>query len=485
MEKQIVGRQAEIETLSKILHSEEAEFLAIYGRRRIGKTYLIRQYFRQANCTFFEVTGKRKGSLKAQLATFKSAFEKVFLRGYEIAPLQSWQRAFDMLTDTLKKTSKHEKIILFFDELPWLVTRRSQLMQTLDHVWNTEWSELPNVKLIVCGSAASWMLKHFIYTKGGLHNRITARINLRAFTLQEVKNYLIYRNIHLNNQQIVELYMATGGVPFYLNSVEKGLSAAQNINNLCFTKEGILFEEFNKLYQSLFDKSEMHIEIIRAIAAHREGASLEQILHKAPHATSGGAFKERLDELESSGFIQGFSPYEAHKKGTYYKIYDEYTYFYLQWIEGFRPQILSEELNIWVKVSQTPRWHNWAGYAFESICFKNITNIRKSLGLEAILAKTASFRYTPKSKTEKGIQIDLLFDRADKVITLCEIKYCVGKFTIDKNYAENLANKLQMFRHITQTTKQIFLVLITPFGLNRNEYSDRLVFKEITMDEFF
>jgi len=485
MEKQIVGREVEIETLSKILNSEEAEFLAIYGRRRVGKTYLIRQYFRKASCIFFEITGKRECGLKEQLETFKVAFEKVFLRGYEIAPPKSWREAFKMLTRSLKEIPASEKVVLFFDELPWLVTPRSQFMQTLDHIWNTEWSELANLKLIVCGSAASWMLKQFIYTKGGLHNRITARIDLKAFTLKEVKNYLNYRGITLNSQQIVELYMSMGGVPFYLNSVEKGLSAAQNINKICFTKPGMLFDEFNKLYKSLFDKSETHIEIIRAIAVHRGGASLEQILKNSPHSTSGGLFKERLDELETSGFIQSFLPYKAHKKGIYYKIYDEYTYFYLQWIEDFARRSLSKELNHWEKISQTPNWYNWSGYAFESICFKHINKIRRSLGIDSIISKAGSFRYVPIGKKEKGAQIDLLFDRADRVITLCEIKYCTGKFTIDKKYSEDLDNKIDVFRRITKTKKQIFLAMITPYGVNRNEYSDRLVSKEITLDDFF
>ena len=485
MEKQIVGREAEIETLSKILNSEEAEFLAIYGRRRVGKTYLIRQYFRKASCVLFEITGKREGGLKEQLETFKIAFEKAFLRGYEIASPKSWQDAFKMLTRSLKEIPASEKVVLFFDELPWLVTPRSKFMQTLDHIWNTEWSELPNLKLIVCGPAASWMLKHFIYTKGGLHNRITARIELKAFTLKEVKNYLNYRKTPLNNQQVVERYMSIGGVPFYLNSVEKGLSAAQNINKICFTKSGILFDEFNKLYKSLFDKSEAHIEIIRAIAAHREGASLEQILKKTLHSTSGGIFKERLDELETSGFIQSFLPYKAHKKGIYYKIYDEYTYFYLQWIEDFARRTLPEESNYWEKFSQTPNWYNWSGYAFESICFKHINGIRKSLGIDSIISKTGSFRYAPTGKGKKGAQIDLLFDRADRVVTLCEIKYCTGKFTIDKRYSEILDNKIDVFRQITKTNKQIFLAMVTPYGVNRNEYSDRLVSKEITLDDFF
>lgn len=484
MEKQIVGRESAIETLSRLLNSNEAEFLAVYGRRRIGKTYLIRQYFRKADCILFEITGKKDGSIKDQLNTFKIAFQKVFLKGYEITLPKSWHDAFNMLTRSLQAIPRHKKVVLFFDELPWLVTPRSKFMQTLDHVWNTEWSEFSNLKLIVCGSAASWMLKHFIYTKGGLHNRITGRIALKAFTLKEVQDYLTYRGITLNNQQVVEFYMSMGGVPFYLKAIEKGFSATQNINKICFTSEGILFDEFNKLYRSLFDKSEAHIEIIRAIAASPEGASLEQILKKCRHSTSGGEFKKRLDELETSGFIQGFLPYKAHKKGIYYKIYDEYTYFYLRWIESFAHQTLLEEPNHWEKVSQTPAWYSWSGYTFEAICFKHINKIRKALGIDSIISKTGSFRHV-STDNEKGAQIDLLFDRADRVITICEIKYCIGKFTIDKKYSEILENKLEVFRRVTNTKKQIFLAMITPYGVHKNEYSERLVSREITLDALF
>lgn len=484
----VIGRKPEISLLTKLFNSNEAEFLALYGRRRVGKTYLIRQFCKTVPCIFFEVTGQKDGSFEQQLFNFSGALSKTFFKGLTVPPSKDWREAFNNLTTLIKQSDPEQKVVIFLDELPWLCTLHSHLMQCLDHIWNTEWSTLNNVKLIVCGSAASWMLEHFIYTKGGLHNRITGRICLRAFNLRETQQYLDYRGIALNEQQILELYMVMGGIPHYLKSVSKGLSAVQNINALCFTKEGLLFDEFKKLYASLYQNSEVYIRLIRLIASNRQGMSVHDLVQKDESFSSGGTLNERLAELEAAGFIHGLVPYGNKKKGKFYRILDEYTYFYLRWIEPFYEEIyaLGGEPHYWQKISQTPIWYNWMGYAFESVCFKHIEKIRVALGLEKISAKAGSWRYVPKaSDVDKGAQIDLLFDRADRVVTLCEMKSSNTAFVIDKRYAENLRNKMAVYRDKTKTTKQIFIAMITIHGLVHNEYAQELIHSEVVLKDLF
>ncbi len=485
--QKIIGRKSEIQILKKMLSSNDAEFLALYGRRRVGKTYLIRTFFRDSSCIFFEATGQKDGTMKEQLLNFAESISKTFFQGLNVQSPENWKDAFKSLTVLIKKMDKDKKVVLFFDELPWMVTPRSQFMQHLDYIWNTEWSDLGNLKLIVCGSAASWMLEHFIHTKGGLHNRITGRICLKPFNLEETRQYLKYREISLNHQQVLELYMVMGGIPHYLKSVSKGLSAVQNINNICFTKDGLLFDEFQKLYASLYKDSGVHIKLIRLIASSRQGISLNEIIEKDKNLSSGGTLRRRLLELEAAGFIHGMVPYGNKKKGIFYRILDEYTYFYLKWIEPISQSVdLLGEASYWGKISHTPNWYNWTGYVFESVCFKHVDKIRRALGIDKIISKVGSWRYVSGLSDEgKGAQIDLLFDRADRVVTICEIKSGFGKFSINKAYAENLRNKIAVYKNQINTKKQIFIAMITTHGLDKNEYSEELVSNEITLKDLF
>ncbi|TAK78182.1 MAG: AAA family ATPase, partial [Gammaproteobacteria bacterium] len=322
MKAMIIGREAEQKILQKIHHSSRAEFLAIYGRRRVGKTYLIKQYFSSQPCYYFQITGVKDGSMKEQLYEFTRTMEKVFYHpGTTLKEPHSWMQGLEMLTHAIEKYSEGKKIILFFDELPWLATKRSRLLQALDYYWNTKWVDNPKMRLIVCGSAASWIIENIISNKGGLHNRITAQLRLEPFSLNETKNFLKYRGITLSDKQILHIYMVVGGIPHYLNQIEKSLSAAQNIDKLCFNKNGILFNEFNNLIPALFDDAEVHKEFIRVIAKQRYGIERRELLKKLK-MPSGGRFNQRLIELEEAGFIISFKPYGHLKRGHYYRIND-------------------------------------------------------------------------------------------------------------------------------------------------------------------
>ena len=482
----LIGRQREVDVFKKILRSSQAEFVAVYGRRRVGKTFLIQQCCADKG-VYFECTGIKDGKLSKQLDNFTTAFSKVFYPGLTLATPKNWKEAFELLTAEVRKLPQSKKLILFFDELPWLASRRSDFMETLDYFWNTEWIHFSNLKLITCVSAASWMLNHLINAKGGLHNRITRSLLLEPFTLLETKEFLESKGVTLSNAHVLSLYLTMGGIPFYLNHIERSESVSQNINALCFKKDGVLYGEFPRLFKSLFDASELNLHIVREIARHRYGVSFADLLEKTGKK-AGGRFKDRLAELEATGFIQKFLPYGKKKRGHFYKVIDEYTLFYLRWIEDItNGTILPKGIDYWEKIKNSPSWISWAGYAFESVCYKHIDKIITALGLSGIGCLMSHWRYqaSPLEKTESGAEIDLLLDRDDGAITICEMKYTSHPFVIDKAVAKALMQKMDVFEQQTKTQKQLFLCMIVAAGLKKNTWSEELVNQVVTLDDLF
>ncbi|MDF3047877.1 MAG: hypothetical protein K0R73_995 [Candidatus Midichloriaceae bacterium] len=485
----IVGREREIDTLNKISSSNQAEFVVIYGRRRIGKTFLVQKFFAQKS-VYLECTGIKDGSLKEQLTHFMEVFIKVFYPNIPInsifAPPKTWQEAFKILTSEIKKIPTENQVIVFLDELPWLATPRSELLQNLDYFWNTEWSKIPNFKLIVCGSAASWMKNNLINAKGGLHNRVTRTLLLEPFNLAETKLYLKKKKMKISNKDALDLYMVMGGVPYYLNHLDPSRSIAQNITNLCFKKDGLLYNEFPKLFRSLFDQPELSMKIVKAIAAKTYGISLAELIKKTAKSV-GGRFQEKLDELEAAGFIQKFLPYGRKKRDHFYRLIDPYCLFYLTWIVEFvEGSSIPYGVDYWSGLLQSGRWNNWAGYAFENTCLLHVDKIIKALGLEGIGCRISRWRHVPSvGSKELGAEIDLIIDRDDGAITLCEVKYSIQPFIIDKAYAKILANKIEVFERHLKPAKTVFLIMITTGGLKKNLWSEDLISKSLELKDLF
>lgn len=481
----IIGRKNEQEDLRKILMSHEASFLAIYGRRRIGKTYLIKNYFKDKGL-FFHLTGIQDAPLDIQLQNFAVEFSDRFLKGKETQKPKNWFAAFQMLRKEIEKIPKQMKAIIFIDELPWLSAPRSMFLQALEHLWNRYLSELPNVILIVCGSAASWMIDNIINNKGGLHGRVTKEMRLLPFTLQETEEFLLGKEIHLDRKQILELYMCLGGVAKYLSYLEKGKSTAQSIGELCFSCNAPLIAEFHKLYRSLFHQHEDHEKIVNALAKARSGLSYQELVKKTGLAT-GGTLSKKLNELKQSGFIAEIPLFNEGEKKYQYLLVDEYSLFYLTWNAGVSSfDLQSRGSEYWMKQRNTQSWKTWTGHAFECLCLKHIDGIKKELGLAAVQTSTSKWKYMPsKGAKESGTEIDLVIDRADQCINLCEIKFYEGEFTVSKEYLNKLRQKRECFETITKTRKSTFITLITTYGTKHNDHYVRAADQEITMNALF
>ncbi|MFH1654445.1 MAG: ATP-binding protein [Pseudomonadota bacterium] len=482
---QIIGRREELKTLENIYSSNEAELLAIYGRRRVGKTFLINKFFRDKG-VYFELTGTKDAKAHEQLINFTAELSRVFLHGEKRAAPANWTEAFTCLRNEIEKIEEKRKIILFFDELPWLASQKSGFLQALEHFWNRYISRDKRIITIICGSAASWMIKNIIHSKGGLHNRVTKKIRLLPFTLSETEEFLNSRNINLDRKQITEIYMATGGVAQYLRYIERGKSATQVINDICFNRNGELFDEFDKLYRSLFGSYENHINIIKALSKKNSGLTKDELL-KEVNLKSGGTSSKTIKELEEAGFIAYIPTFEKKKVSGRYRLIDEYSLFYLTWIvEAPNSSLEGVDKDYWIKKRTTRKWSTWSGYAFENICFKHITKIKAALGISGVSTLESSWSYTPPNQSKtKGAQIDMIIDREDNCINLCEMKYYNSEFTIDKGYAEKLMNKKNTFKEKTNTRKTLFTTMISTYGTKKNEHYLSAVENQLIIDDLF
>ena len=482
----MIGRAQEQAMLQELLNSPKAEFLAVYGRRRIGKTFLIREYFLSKKTILFNSAGTKDGNLADQITLFTQEIARVFYNGAKITPSKNWNETFETLTSALSNIPQHKKIVLFMDELPWMATKNSKLLTMLDYYWNQHWSKDRRVKLIICGSSASWIVDKIINNKGGLHNRITKQICLMPFNLSETKAFLDQKGVKLVHNQIAQIYMVTGGVPYYLANIQKGLSATQNLDFLAFCNNGLLAKEFDNLFSSLFANHELSVELVKIIAQHKGGIGQEEIFNTIGGGIKGKVGLQKLAELESAGFIARFKPYSNLRKGIYYKVIDEYTLFYLEWIRPVKDTLIhgASTLGYWDSQKNTARWYAWAGLAFEAICYKHLSQIRNALNLD-VSALPNTWRFCTRKPNQQGAQIDLLFDRIDDAITVCEIKFTNKPFAIDKVYAQTLDDKIRIFKEITKTPKQIFLAMISADGLAKSKYSNQLISKTVTLKDLF
>jgi AAA+ ATPase superfamily predicted ATPase len=472
----IIGRKAELSLLQKIIKSDEAELLALYGRRRVGKTFLIRNAFQKQ--LVFEFSGIHGATLDQQLENFSEMLSKAS-GSLPLAKPANWLQAFKMLTDYLLSVIKKQKKVIFFDEFPWIETPRSGFLPAFENFWNIWASRQKNLVVVICGSAASWMIQKVVNNRGGLHNRVTRKIRLLPFTISETAFYLRSRKVNLDKYQVLQLYMVMGGIPQYLKEIERGESAIQAIDRICFTKEGFLYEEFKNLYQSLFDDARHHTDVIRALARKSSGLTRNEIIESCKLSSGGGA-TQLLEELTESGFITPYIPFDRKVKDNIYKLTDEYSHFYIKFIENNR----SLGPGSWIRFSAGTSWKSWSGYAFESICMKHAQQIKKALGIENVHTETSVWHYKPQ-KGEPGAQIDLLIDRQDLCINVCEMKFSMGDYEITKNYAKELENKLKVFRDRTKTRKTLFLTMVTTYGVKNPTNYSGLVQNEVTMTALF
>lgn len=478
----IIGREKEIATLQGLLGSDESQFVAVYGRRRVGKTFLIREAY---NYDFvFQHTGTYGATRKQQLSDFR---ESLYNAGMGKCTMpKTWSDAFHLLWDFLMAMPVDgKKKVIFIDELPWMDTPKSNFVRSLDHFWNAWATTRKDIILVICGSATSWIIDNVIMNYGGLHNRLTCKVHLQPFCLRECKQYCESKNLGYKDRQILEAYMALGGIPYYWSFLKKGQSVAQNFDRMFFQMGGELSQEFDALYASLFKKPRRHIAIITALAKKKSGLLREEVL-KTSKLTDNTDFSKALQELEQCGFIRKYTAIGKKNKEAIYQLIDNYTLFYFDFI---RENVNGDE-HFWTSQAGTSIHAGWAGRAFERVCMQHVNQIKEALGFSAVVSSVHSWSYKGEKdhvsgKTiHKGAQIDLLIDRKDDTINLCEMKYTNAEYTITEDEDEKIRNRKEAFVRETETEKTVLLTMITSFGLTPGGYSND-IHCQLTMEDLF
>lgn len=473
----IIGRKKEISELERLYRSENSEFVAVYGRRRVGKTFLVKGVFKDRLA--FWHTGlspydrDKRFLLRDQLQNFFYSLQDYGLEG-ESCP-KSWLEAFRLLEKLLVQKDDGRRQVVFIDELPWMDTARSRFIPAFEHFWNGWASKRDNILLIVCGSAISWMEDNLINNKGGLYNRLNHEIKLYPFTLAECEAYFRSKGMTVSRYELAHAYMVFGGIPHYLSLFKKGYSTAQNIDMLLFEKDAKLKNEFDRLFGSLFKNEEDHKKVIRLLAQRRKGFTRKEILERTGIKDGGGA-TEILKGLTESDFIKSYYPF-GERKIEHYRLTDLFCAAYLYFLDGKE----RADSQFWQKNNASPRLNSWRGFAFEELCFSHIPQIKRKLGIEGVSTTESSWVVDSADKKQ---QIDLLVDRADNVLNLCEIKFYGKPFVVDKNYGMVLRERMQTLMDEVPQKKSIHLTMIAAFGLKHNEYSGQ-VQSEVTLDDLF
>ena len=476
---EIIGRLFETSELQRLYDAKTPELIAVYGRRRVGKTYLIREFFKN-KFTFhhtgvspMEITGKELQ--KRQLEEFYMSLREYGLS--EAVCPTSWPEAFRLLRQLLENKRSAKRQVVFLDELPWMDTPRSGFVTAFEHFWNGWASSRPNLMLIVCGSATSWIKDKLLNNKGGLYGRVTYNMKLSPFSLKECELFFKHKGIGLDRYDIVQSYMAIGGIPYYMNYFRPGLSLAQNIDSLFFAKNAPLRDEYDRLFASLFGDNSDSKTIVKLLAQRHYGYTRDEICKKTG-ISSGGTLTKTLAALVNSDFIIPYTPLGV-KRGTYYKLIDNFCLFHLNFIGK---KAVSDE-SFWHNSIKSPSIASWQGFAFEEVCFSHIKQIKNALGIAGVQTGTSSY-IIKKDGRKAASQIDLLIDRADRVINLCEIKFANKEFVIDKSYEEKLRQRSDIIQELTNNKKNIHLTFITTFGLHKNVYANR-VQNSLTMSDLF
>lgn len=477
-EKILVGREKEIVKFEYMLNSPQAEFLVIYGRRRVGKTFLIKEYFKDH--IVFSFTGAFEVELDLQLDNFFNEYYRWTEGKLKNEPPENWTEAFEYLTQYLLSIRRRKKkMVVFIDELPWLDTPRSRFLSALEYFWNQHGSQMDHLLLVTCGSAASWMHKHLLKAKGGLYNRVTQRIALKPFSLSEVERYFDKRKLRFTRYQIVQLYMVMGGIPFYLKEIRKGMSVDQAIDEICFTEGGLLSDEYNQLYYSLFKNADDHIALVEALAAHPTGLTRTKLVQRSG-VPDGGTFTRALTNLVDCGFVNSYLPHRKLKKDTVYRLMDQYSLFYLKFIQAN----VTGRSNLWQSLQSSSGYVPWSGYAYENVVLQHIDEIHTALNIGGVHTQVSSWRFAGDD-TMPGSQIDLLIDRKDGIIHLCEVKFTSKEFTLDKAYSTKLRQRRGIFEYASKTKKAVVTTLVTTYPAIENKYYSEEVHSEVTMDDLF
>jgi hypothetical protein len=479
-----IGREKELHVLAELLDSKISSYIAVYGRRRIGKTDLIRYFCSVSQLPFLEITGKIDATTNNQLKAFVDSLRHQIAPNLEEITLKDWQEGFVLLRDTLKTlNTENKKLVLFFDEVPWLDTRKSNFFNELTYFYNTFVSKTDNIILIVCGSAASYMIDHFVKDKGSQHRRLTHVLPMKSFEISTTKKMLEVIGCHYSLKTVIDLFMVFGGVAKYLSYLSRAKTPQQNVQDVVFSSTAMMNQEYEDLFKSLFSKYQTHYKIMKLLSKKWSGYSKTEIAKLADMSQPG--ITAPLMELEKSGFVMALPKFGQVSRDVIYRASDPFSFFYNKWMDGLSSNQLGQI--DFLQLSNTQGYKSWSGFAFENVCFMHIGEIKSALGIGGVPTKAHYWNYTPEDNNEMGAQIDILLehDNRSRNIDIIECKYHEGGFTIDKKYSQELKRKISVFHKKTNNKFNVRLVLITIDGVTRNQYYHELSCVDLKISDIF
>lgn len=473
----IVGRSDEQATLLEATRSDESQFIAVYGRRRVGKTYLIRRAF--ADDFAFQYTGLERSSNRQQLDAFHRALLQQGLP--KCAKPANWVDAFYQLQSLLESkrpSSRHGgKRVVFLDELPWMDAPRAGFVEALGNFWNRWAGWTGDILLIVCGSATSWMFNKVLRNHGGLYNRVTTQIHVRPFCLHQCEQLCRKLRLGWSRRQIAEAYMIMGGIPHYWNKFDRQSSLTANVDRLFFSSDADMRREYLALFASLFSNPDRYESIIEALAGKKRGLTQGEIAKAAGYAQSG-RLSSILENLELCGFIIKVQQPNKRSKDALYQLIDNFSLFYHEFVRG-----KGDRPNYWSMHSNSPANSAWRGLAFERLCFQHREQIARALGIGGVCASWYAWS-APRTEEYPGVQVDLVIDRADGIVNLCEAKFTDRPFAISSDYMQQLLLRRGRYQEEVAPKKGIHLTMIAPEGIAENPQSHE-VNSVVRLDDLF
>ncbi len=471
----LIGRHRECGILEECLTSPGSEFVIICGRRRVGKTFLADRFFEGE--FDFKFVGQNKMRTRDQLRNFGGALKKYSNRDPE--PFSDWFGAFDALEAYLETLPEDRKKVLFFDEMPWMDTRRSSFVGALECFWNGWAASKYNIVLIATGSATSWMSDKILKNRGGLYNRVTRRIYLKPFSLAETEEYLKSAGSSMDRYEILQCYMFTGGIPYYLSMIDPKLSLAQNIDKLVFAEGAPLRHEFNELYNAVFPQAESYIRVVELLGGHKAGLTKKEIARAVK--LNGTFLRNVLDNLVQCDFVDYYLMF-GKKHTPVYKLVDFFTLFHFKFIADHDVK----DPEWWTHHLDDPGVAAWMGLTFELVCIRHHMQIKKALGISGMGTAVYTWKCAPDpERLLPGAQVDMVIERADRYIHLCEMKFSVGEYDITKEYDGKLRERMRVFKLVSGTKQPVVNTFVTTFGLGLSSRVRSIVHSEVTMDQLF
>lgn len=474
MEQALIARKSECEQIRRCLSSGRSEFVIVCGRRRIGKTFLVDSYFR--GLYDFTFVGSHKATTQVQLRRFAKALREHSNKEYK--PFSDWYDAFNALEDYISSLPEGRKKVLFIDEMPWIDTRRSIFANALEDFWNGWANRRSDILLIASGSATSWMADNLISNQGGLHNRITQRIFLRPFTLGETEEYVRSHGGEWTRYDIVRCYMFTGGVPYYLSLLDFSRSVSQNIDALCFDENGALRREYDELYNALFTNAESYIKVVELLYHNKAGMERKEIARAT--RMNGVHINTILRNLVTCDFLSCRQLF-GKQNAMVYRLKDFYTLFYLKFIAGNN----NLDRQWWTHHIADPGVRAWEGLTFEIVCMEHHEQVKRALGISGMATAVSTWRSDGDEENNlPGSQVDMIIDRTDRIIHLCEVKFSEGVYNITAEYERRLRQRQALFILKTKTKKTVVHTFITTYGIGHGKHSG-IIHSEITINELF